>query len=53
MMKVKRAILFSIVILGEFLFFPKIYSQEVPALDKMFPNAVIAREHYDLSLIHI
>lgn len=47
MMKVKRAILFSIVILGEFLFFPKIYSQEVPALDKMFPNAVIAREHYD------
>lgn len=47
MMKVRRFCLFSAVILGELLFFPKVHAQETPALDKMFPNAVIGREHYN------
>ena len=39
--------LFSVVILGKFLFFPEIYAQGISVLDKMFPNAVIGREHYE------
>lgn len=39
--------LFSVVILGKFLFFPEIHAQGISVLDKMFPNAVIGREHYE------
>lgn len=47
MRKVKRLVFCISMILGELLLFPKIYAQEVSVLDKMFPNAIISREHYD------
>lgn len=46
-MKVKRIILLSVVVLGELLGLPAIYAQGESATDKMFPNAVIGKEHYN------
>ena len=44
---IKQIILLTALFLGGFFTLPGISAQETPSADRMFPNAVIGREHYD------